>query len=71
MLNEDQSQDWVPYILQHHLIITESFLCAAAASLQSFPTLCDLIDGSPTGSPVPRILQARTLEWFAISFSNA
>ena len=71
MLNEDQSQDWVPYILQHHLIITKSFLCAAAASLQSFPTLCDLLDGSPTGSPVPRILQARTLEWVTISFSNA
>ena len=71
MLNEDQSQDWVPYILQHHLIITKSFLCAAAASLQSFPTLCDPIDGSPTGSPVPRILQARTLEWVTISFSNA
>ena len=44
---------------------------AAAKSLQSCPTLCDLIDGSPTGSPVPGILQARTLEWVAISFSNA
>ena len=44
---------------------------AAAASLQSCPTLCDLIDGSPPGSPVPGILQARTLEWVAISFSNA
>ena len=43
----------------------------AAKSLQSCPTLCDPIDGSPTGSPVPRILQARTLEWVAISFSNA
>ena len=42
---------------------------AAAKSLQSCPTLCDLIDGSPTGSPVPGILQA--LEWVAISFSNA
>ena len=42
-----------------------------AKSLQSCPTLCDPIDGSPTGSPVPRILQARTLEWVAISFSNA
>ena len=40
-------------------------------SLQSCPTLCNPIDGSPTGSPVPGILQARTLEWVAISFSNA
>ena len=64
-----------------HLIRTDSnvfFLmaaaaaaAAAAASRQSCPTLCDPIDGSPTGSPVPGILQARTLEWVAISFSNA
>ena len=40
-------------------------------SLQSCPTLCDPRDGSPPGSPVPGILQARTLEWVAISFSNA
>ena len=44
---------------------------AAAKSLQSCPTLCDPWDGSPPGSPVPGILQARTLEWVAISFSNA
>ena len=44
---------------------------AAAKSLQSCPTLCDPIDGSPPGSLVPGILQARTLEWVAISFSNA
>ena len=44
---------------------------AAAKSLQSCPTLCDPIDNSPPGSPVPGILQARTLEWVAISFSNA
>ena len=44
---------------------------AAAKSLQSCPTLCNPIDGSPPGSPVPGILQARTLEWVAISFSNA
>ena len=43
----------------------------AAKSRQSCPTLCDPIDGSPPGSAVPRILQARTLEWVAISFSNA
>ena len=44
---------------------------AAAKSLQSCPTLCDPIDGSPPSSAVPVILQARTLEWVAISFSNA
>ena len=44
---------------------------AAAASLQSCPTLCDPIDGIPPGSPIPGTLQARTLEWVAISFSNA
>ena len=44
---------------------------AAAKSLQSCPTLCNPIDGSPPGSPVPGILQARVLEWVAISFSNA
>ena len=44
---------------------------AAAKSLQLCPTLCDPIEGSPPGSPVPGILQARTLEWVAISFSNA
>ena len=44
---------------------------AAAESLQSCPTLCDPVDGSPPGSPIPGILQARILEWVAISFSNA
>ena len=44
---------------------------AAAKSLQSCLTLCDPIDDSPPGSPIPGILQARTLEWVAISFSNA
>ena len=46
-------------------------VAAAAKSLQSCPTLCDPIDGSPPDSPVPGILQARALEWVAISFSNA
>ena len=46
------------------------FTPAAAKSLQSCPTLCDPINGSPPGSPVPGILQARTLEWVAISFSG-
>ena len=44
---------------------------AAAKSLQSCPILCDPIDGSPTGSALPGILQARTLEWVVISFANA
>ena len=44
---------------------------ATAKSIQSCPTLCDPIDGSPPGSPVPGILQARTLEWVAISLTNA
>ena len=55
-------------LLQAHSIRPAA---AAAKSLQSRPTLCDPTDGSPTGSPVPGILQARTLEWVAISFSNA
>ena len=51
--------------------LSESILAAAAAkSPQSCPTLCDPIGGSPPGSRVPGILQARTLEWVAISFSN-
>ena len=49
----------------------EQYAAAAAKSLQSCPTLCDPIDSSPPGSPVPGILQARTLEWVAMSFSNA
>ena len=53
------------YLLGHHAV------AAAAKLLQSCPTLCDLIDGSAPGSPVPGILQARTLEWVAIAFSNA
>ena len=50
---------------------TKYAAAAAAKSLQTCPTLCDPIDGGPAGSPVPGILQARTLEWVAISFSNA
>ena len=46
------------------------YLHIAAKSPQSCPTLCDPIDGSPSGSPVPGILKTRTLEWVAISFSN-
>ena len=47
------------------------YAAAAAKSLHSRLTLCDPIDGSPPGCPIPGILQARTLEWVAISFSNA
>jgi len=50
------------------MIITDVII---AKSLQSCPTLCDPIDGSPPGSTIPGILQARTLEWVAVSFSNA
>ena len=46
-------------------------VAATVKPLQSCPTLCDPIDGSPPGSPIPGILQARTLEWVAISFSSA
>ena len=53
-------------------IDTQTFVAVAAAkSLQSCPTLCDPIDSSLSGSPISGILQARTLEWFDISFSNA
>ena len=57
-----------PWLLGVPLVMITA---AAAKSLQSYLTLCDPRDGSPPGSPVPGILQARTLEWVAISFSNA
>ena len=57
---------WNAYNISH-----TAAAAAAAKLLQSCPTLCDPIDGSPPGFPVPGILQARTLEWVAISFSNA
>ena len=50
--------------------IRPNLVFAGAKSLQSSPTLCNPIDGSPPGSPIPGILQARTLEWVAISFSK-
>jgi len=58
---------------EHHQysILMHAAAAAAAKLLQSCLTLSDPIDGSPSGSPVPGILQARTLEWVAISFSNA
>ena len=59
------------HCLKVFLKYDSELLAAAAKSLQSCPTLCDPMDSSPPGSPVPGILQARTLEWVAISFSNA
>ena len=61
-----QRQGFFPFIWSSPVVAA-----AAAKSLQSCPTLCDPIDGSPPGTPIPGILQARTLEWVAISFSNA
>ena len=74
------SSDYIQYTVYNYLWIVwqnslNTWMCSAAAaaakSLQSCLTLCDPIDSSPPGSPVPGILQARTLEWVAISFSNA
>ena len=69
------SQSWRKSTLNMHWMdccwCWSSSTLSAAKSLQSFPTLCDPIDGSPLGSPVPGILQARTLKWVAISFSDA
>ena len=59
------------WIVTHSIIFISGAATATAKSLQSCPTLCDPIDGSPPGSPVPGILQTRTLERIAISFSNA
>ena len=71
-----QKHNWCLYVdfctLRFYLISILAFSAAAAAkSLQSCLTLCNPIDGSPPGSTVPGILQARTMEWVAISFSNA
>ena len=78
MLNLSKgARTWDKYIYWGLFIHCKRFTCfpnvnaAAAKSLWLCPTLCDPIDGSPPGSPVPGILQARTLEWVAISFSNA
>ena len=64
-MNFFTKKKWPHNIAKHLMVAT-----AAAKSLQSCLTLCDPIDGSPPGSPVPGILQARTLQWGAISFSN-
>ena len=57
--------------MNDHHAAAAAAAAAAAKSLQSCPTLCNPIDGSPPGSPVPGVFQARTPEWVAISFSNA
>ena len=67
----DCSHEIKRHLLLGRKAITNLAAAAAAKLLQSCPTLCDPIDGSPPGSPIPGILQARTLEWVAISFSNA
>ena len=70
-MSETLSHVWIVLSCVSERQSTSFFAAAAAAkSLQSCPTLCDPIDGSPLGSSVPGILQARTLEWVAISFSN-
>ena len=65
MLNQEEIENMI------RPIAAAAAAAAAAKLLQSCPTLCNPIDGSPPGSAIPGILQARTLEWFAISFSNA
>ena len=62
---------WRSHLIQTNCLNKWYITAAAAKSLQSCPTLCDPIDGGPPGSAAPGILQARTLEWVAISFSNA
>ena len=68
----DSSALWTLYftMILSFFSFVQTAAAAAAKSLQSCPTLCDPRDGSPPGSPVPGFLQARTLEWVAISFSR-
>ena len=74
--SQTELSQWYPHMAENRAVeasspVTLAAAAAAAKSLQSCPTLCDSMDGSPPGSPVPGILQARTLECVAISFSNA
>ena len=69
IVNKNKTENLPYHIIRATVIGTAA--AAAAKLLQSCPTLCDPIDGSPPGSAIPGILQTRTLEWVAISFSNA
>ena len=69
--SSQKSESYHPSVKEKNRQEDWESLAVAAKSLQSCPTLCDPIDSSPPGSPVPGILQGRTLEWVAISFSNA
>ena len=69
--NNIQHEFQARHRIYHQTTIKGVAAAAAAKSLQSFPTLCDPIEGSPPGSSIPGILQARILEWVGISFSNA
>ena len=71
MLSEVYNETEINYYPEATDFVQSLSAAAAAKSLQSCPTLCDPIDGSPPGSPVPGFLHARTLGWVAISFSNA
>ena len=73
MINQPPPSTFLLFLLQEKNPVSSltGHAAAAAKSLQSCPTLCDPIDISPPGSPAPGILQARKLEWVAISFSNA
>ena len=66
-----KERDFMRILEEFFYISAAAAAAAAARSHQSCPTLCDPIDGRLPGSPIPGILQARTLEWVAISFSNA
>ena len=71
-VKEESKKSGLKLNIQKTNIMASGPIAAAAAKLlQSCPTLCDPIDSSPPGSPIPGILQARTMEWVAISFSNA
>ena len=71
LIREQNRTECLEHLLCARYCSKYNVYAAAAKSHQSCPTLCNPRDGSPPGSPVPGILQARTLEWVAISFSNA
>ena len=71
LVHTQQTSDEYLNKLKNIKYLSQNAMLCYAKSLKSCPTLCDPIDGSPPGSPVPGILQERTLEWVAISFSNA